>query len=35
MHGEKEYGHLIRILHQDNAKEIAALIKIAKGKDWM
>jgi hypothetical protein len=31
MHGEKE----CQILCQDNGKENMALIKIAKGKDWM
>jgi hypothetical protein len=34
MHSEKECGNTIQILHQDNAKENVALIKIAKGKDW-
>jgi hypothetical protein len=33
MHSEKERGHPIRILPQDNKKENVALIKIAKGKD--
>ncbi len=35
MHSEKEHIHPIQILRQDNAKENVALIKIAKGKDWM
>jgi hypothetical protein len=35
MHSEKECSHPIQILHQDNPKENVALIKIAKGKDWM
>ncbi len=35
MHSEKERSHPIGILHQDNAIENVALIKIAKGKDWM
>jgi hypothetical protein len=35
MHSEKERGHPIQILRQDNAKENVAPIKIAKGKDWM
>jgi hypothetical protein len=35
MHSEKERSHPIQILHQDNAKENMALIKIAKGQDWM
>jgi hypothetical protein len=35
MHSEKEGGHPIQILRQDNAKENMALIKIAQGKDWM
>jgi hypothetical protein len=35
MHSEKEHSHPIQILRQDNAKENVALIKIAKGKDWM
>jgi hypothetical protein len=35
MHSEKEHGHPIQILCQDNVKENVALIKIAKGKDWM
>ncbi len=35
MHSEKERGHPIQILRQDNTKENVALIKIAKGKDWM
>ncbi len=34
MHGEKECGYPIKILHQDNAKENIGMIKIAKGKDW-
>jgi hypothetical protein len=34
MYYEKEHGHPIQVLHQDNAKEIVALIKTAKGKDW-
>jgi hypothetical protein len=34
MHSKKERGFPIQILRQDNAKEILALIKAAKGKDW-
>jgi hypothetical protein len=35
MHSEKECCHPIQVLHQDNAKENLALIKMAKDKDWM
>jgi hypothetical protein len=34
MHGEKEHGYPIKILHQDNAKENVGMIKMAKDKDW-
>jgi hypothetical protein len=35
IHSEKECGHPIQILRQDNTKENVALIKIARGKNWM
>ncbi len=34
MYYEKDQGHPIQILCQDNATENVALIKTAKGKDW-
>ncbi len=34
MHSEKECGHPIQILRQDNTTENMVLIKIAKGKYW-
>jgi hypothetical protein len=34
MYYEKECAHPIQVLRRDNAIEIMALIKIAKGKDW-
>jgi hypothetical protein len=29
------HGHSIQVLYQDSAKEYIALIKTAKGKDWI